>query len=79
MIYIRQISYKSGENNMFFRHGQILNDKFKITKIGESFIASNHIIDIFVSGLHDNVSAKWKRIINGVEIIEYNVDFLCDQ
>ena len=41
------------------------------------FEGSNHFVDIYVSELEVAISAKWKRIVNGISIIEYNVDFLC--
>lgn len=77
MEYIRRVSYQMNGNTMIFSHGQEVAGRFRITKIKETFEGSNHFVDIMVSPLDRNVSAKWKRIINGTSIIEYNVEFLC--
>ena len=77
MEYIRKTSYQMNGNTMSFQHGQVVSGRFRITKIKEVFEGSNHFVDIYVSELEVALSAKWKRIVNGISIIEYNVDFLC--
>lgn len=76
--HIRRVAYNHNGNTMVFSHGQEINGIFRIVKIKEGFEGINYFVDIFISPLNNGrVFTKWKRIVNGVSPIEYNVDFLC--
>ena len=79
---IRRVEYRLPDGNiMVLRIGQKLkagNFDFEISHFRRVKEPGAILTQVFVKAPNKRPRALWKEITNGVEIIEYNVTFLCE-
>ena len=77
---IRKVQYPVAGGQMVFHIGQILKTKkseFEISHFKRIIEPTRHVIQIFIKPPNSSLTALWKEVVNGYEIIDFNVDFLC--